>query len=604
MKKKQMSEDSKMKKTGKFLILSLLGLFSVLSLPLDLLAQDFTLEATVSENTIFVGEQFNLNIEVSGSSMRDVSLPTLPQLSGVRVLSSTPSRSTSISIINGRTTTSTTYSFSLIARDTGVHTIPPVSIQIDGETRTTNPIQIEIIEKGNLSTDGSQQLPEIFLEIELDDENPVTGQQIVASVVLYFKQGIEITSFQPTAGWRTDGFWKEELENIRQPEPESVILNGVRYRTATLLRYALFPSRSGTLTLAEYPMSVGVRTRPARNDPFGSFFGGGVNQRRVSLESEPIEIDVKALPEADEGAVTINAVGDLDIERSINQNSVITGETVELITTISGTGNVPLVRRPVYDLPDGLDLYTPEESSNVERRGLSIRGDKNFTELLVPRAPGRYSIPEQQIAVFDAPNNRYKYITLPAVSFTASASARSSLAAASGSNRDMPGPITGLAVWNSQETTPLHHSSVFWILLGVPILVLIAGYLKKNQLNRLKFDRNYSRNYKAYEKAQTRLEQAKQAHESQKPKELYNQLHKALTGFISDKTALPEAGNSDSELIEKVIEENAASETVKILKQLLDKCATISYAPAGSMADQKADIEKTERLIKELKKLF
>jgi hypothetical protein len=168
----------------------------------------------------------------------------------------------------------------------------------------------------------------------------------------------------------------------------------------------------------------------------------------------------------------------------------------------------------------------------------------------------------------------------------------------------MPGPITGLAVWNSQETTPLHHSSVFWILLGVPILVLIAGYLKKNQLNRLKFDRNYSRNYKAYEKAQTRLEQAKQAHESQKPKELYNQLHKALTGFISDKTALPEAGNSDSELIEKVIEENAASETVKILKQLLDKCATISYAPAGSMADQKADIEKTERLIKELKKLF
>jgi len=599
-----MSVDSKMIKTGKLLILSLLGLFTALLLPLDLFAQDFTLEATVTENRIFVGEQFNLNIEVSGSSMRDVSLPTLPQLSGVRVLSSTPSRSTSISIINGRTTTSTTYSFSLIARDTGVHTIPPVSIQIDGETRTTNSIQIEIIEKGNLSTDGSQQLPDIFLEIELDDENPVTGQQIVASVVLYFKQGIEITSFQPTAGWRTDGFWKEELENIRQPEPESVILNGVRYRTATLLRYALFPSRSGTLTLAEYPMSVGVRTRPTRNDPFGSFFGGGVNQRRVSLESEPIEMEVKPLPEADENAVTINAVGNLNIERSLNRSVVVTGETVELTTTIQGTGNVPLVRRPIYDLPDGLDLYTPEESSNIERRGLSIRGDKSFTELLVPRTPGRYSIPEQQIAVFDARNNRYKYVALPAVSFSANPSSSRNLTATSGSNQGMPGPITGLAVWNNQESTPLYKTSLFWILLGVPILALVAGYLKKSQLDRLKFDQNYSRNYNALEKAQTRIDQAKQAHESQKPKELYNQLHKALTGFISDKSGLPEAGIPDSDLIEKVIKENAASETVKHLKQLLDKCATISYAPAGSMADQQADIDKTERLIKELKKLF
>jgi len=599
-----MSEDSKMIKTGKISISFLLGLLAALLLPLDLFAQDFTLEATVSENRIFVGEQFNLSIEVSGSSMRDVSLPTLPQLSGVRVLSSTPSRSTSISIINGRTTTSTTYNYSLIARDTGVHTIPPVSIQIDGETRTTDPIQIEIIEKGNLSTDGSEQLPDIFLEIELDDENPVTGQQIVASVVLYFKQGIEITSFQPTAGWRTDGFWKEELENVRQPEPESVILNGVRYRTATLLRYALFPSRSGELTLAEYPMSVGVRTRPARNDPFGSFFGGGVNQRRVSLESEPIDMNVKPLPEADENTVTINAVGDLNIERSLNRTEVVTGETVELTTTIRGTGNVPLLRRPVYDLPDGLDLYTPEESSNVERRGLSIRGDKTFTELLVPRAPGRYTIPEQKIAVFDARNSRYKYITLPAVSFTANPSSSRNLAASSGSNQGLPSPVIGLAVWNNPESTPLHQTSLFWILLGVPFLALIAGYLKKNQLDRLKHDRNYSRNYNALEKAQARIEQAKQAHESQKPKELYNQLHKALTGFISDKAGLPEAGISDSDLIEKVKDENADSETLKLLKQLLEKCATISYAPAGSMADQQTDINKTERLIKELKKLF
>lgn len=588
-------------KIGSFSPIFLLGIILTALLPTEAFAQDYTLEATVSENRIFVGEQFSLNIEVSGSSMRDVSLPVLPQLSGVRVLSSTPSRSTSISIVNGRTTTSTTYSFSLIARDKGVHTIPPVSIEIDGETRTTNPVQIEIIEKGNLSSDASSQLPDIFLEVELSDDSPVTGQQIVASIVLYFKQGIEITSFQPTAGWRTDGFWKEELENIRQPEAESVILNGVRYRTATLLRYALFPSRSGELILAEYPMSVGVRTRPSRNDPFGSFFGGSMNQRRVSLESEPIELDIRPLPETENGAVNINAVGDLEIERSLNRNEVITGETVELITTIRGTGNIPLLRKPEYNLPDGIDLYTPQESSNVERRGLNIRGEKTFTDLLVPRAPGEFTVPEQQIAVYDINNRRYRYIALPAVTFRATPGSGSAMTA----NSDVENvlrPISGLAVWNSHETKPFHKTTIYWVLWLLPMALLVAGYLKKKQNERLQSDSTYARSHHSFDKAQEKIQAAKDAHQQKNTKEIYSQLHKALTGYISDKLGLPIAGLSDNEILQKVKDEGVRSETVKMLKSMLDKCATISYAPAGSMAEQMKDIEKSQQLIKELRK--
>jgi len=573
-------------------------------LPVDVFAQEYSLEATVSENRIFVGEQFSLDIEVTGSSMRDVSLPVLPQLTGVRVLSSTPSRSTSISIVNGRTTTSTTYSFSLIAQDTGTHTIPPVSIEIDGETRTTDPLEIEVIEKDNLSTDSSRQLPDIFLEIELSDDQPVTGQQIVASVVLYFKQGIEITSFQPTSGWRTDGFWKEELENIRQPEAESVILNGVRYRTATLLRYALFPSRSGKLTLAEYPMSVGVRTRPSRNDPFGSFFGGSVNQRRVSLESEPVEIEIEPLPELESDAVNINAVGDLEIERTLNRNEVETGETVELTTTIRGTGNIPLLRKPEYNLPDGIDLYTPQESSDVERRGLNIRGEKSFTELLVPRAPDEYTVPEQRISVYDAESERHRYITLPELTFRASPGSGTDVASADELSGDRLRPITGLTVWNTKRSVPFHKTLTFWILWMIPFLVLIIGYLKKRQIDKLQTDSNYSRSFTSFETAKARLEAARTAHNSRDTKELYNQLHKALSGFVSDKLGLPLAGLSDRDIVDNVKEKGADPAIVKSLKGMLDKCATISYAPAGSMSEQMNDIEKTETLIKDLKKVL
>jgi hypothetical protein len=594
-----------MTETGKFVsissILSLVLIFLTAAVP-SLQAQDFSLEATVSENRIFIGEQFTVSVEVRGSSMRGVSLPVLPRINGVGVLNSTPSRSTSISIVNGQTTTSTTYTFSLVAREQGNYTIPPISIEIDGETYTTNSIPIEIIERRNLSQGEGRQLPDIFLEIDVDDANPVPGQQIVASLNLYFKQGVEITSFQPTAGWRTDGFWKEELQNIRQPQAESVILNGVRYRKATLIRYALFPSRSGSFSLAEFPLNVGIRTQPQRNDPFGSFFGSGTNQRRVTVESEPVEITVRPLPAA-QNAISLNAVGDLRVERRLNMNEVKTGETIELITKVEGTGNIPLVRRPGYNFPDGLDRYTPQESSNVERRGLNIRGEKTFTELIVARAPGTYTIPEERVAVYYPDGGRYKYITLPALSFEARPAPGAPVVTASTTAGSLT-PINGLAVWHNQSARPLHQTTWFWILLAIPALAVFIGLQQKHYRHKLMTDSGFARAQRAVEHAKERISKARDAVENRRPKECYNFLHKAITGFITDKLDLPEAGFSDAELIEKVKEKDAGEALVKQLKGMLDKCATISYAPAGTADDQLADTDKTEKLVSELRKLL
>jgi len=563
-------------------------------------AQDFQLEATVSENQVFIGEQFTISVEVTGSSMRNVSLPVLPELEGMRVLSSTPSRSTSISIINGQTTTTTTYNFSIIARETGEYTIPPISIEIDGEERQTNPIRVEVIEKGQLSQDGRSQRPEIYLEIQVDESNPVPGQQIVASVVLFFRQGIEVTSFQPTAGWRTDGFWKEELQNISQPQAESIIIDGVRYRTATLIRYALFPNRSGELTLSGFPINVGIRTQPSRSDPFGSFFGSSANQRRVSLESEPVVLNVRTLPEA-RNATTINAVGNLRVERRLSKNEVVTGETIELVTQVEGVGNIPLVRRPQYNIPDGIDFFTPQENSNVERRGMAIRGDKTFTELMAPRAPGTYSLPAERIAVYDPQNRRYRYINLPAIEFEALPASNNQFTSADLRTVQLT-PVTGLAVWkNSDPAGSVFRSFWFWLLLIVPAAALIVAYQKRKFDLRLHSDRAFARVHFADQLAQDRILHARNIVNEDRPKEIYNSLHKAVTGFLTDKLSLPEAGLSDQELLEKVTEHGLNADLLKRLRGILDKCATISYAPSGTRADFRSDIIKTEKLISELK---
>lgn len=594
-----------MNKTGKFHSVYMRAiLFICLSLSAQaVFSQDYTLDATVSENRIFTGEQFRLSIEVSGSSMRDVSLPVLPSaIDGVRILSTTPSRSSSISIVNGRTSTSTTYTYSLIARETGNYTIPPVTIEIDGEERQTDPIQIEIIEKGNLSANGQPQLPEIFIEMEVNDDTPTAGQQIIASLVLYYKQGIEVTSFQPSAGWRTDGFWKEELENISAPQAESVILSGVRYRKATLLRYALFPTRSGDLTLNEFTMTLGVRSQASRNDPFGSFFGGaGTNQRRVSLESDPVTLSVNPQP-TPENAVSINAVGNLQVDRTISTGRVESGETIELVTHVEGTGNIPLVRKPEYNLPEGLDLFTPEETSNIERRGQTIRGNKTFTELLVARAPGTYEIPSERVAIFNPQTRSFRYQSLPALEFTVVPGSGNQFAG-TGSSVSVPlQPVSGLAVWHNGSNRPVYHSYWFWILLALPAIAIAVAVKQKSLRKKLSTDQTFARAHHAFDRAEERIESAYQLIDSE-PKDVYSILHKALSGFITDSLGLQEAGLSDNELIEQV-KKKGDEKLVQQLRYLLTKCATISYAPAGDREDVKSDINKTENLIKAMRKKF
>jgi len=591
-----------MKKIGKSVstVIGLLSVYIVL-IPfaeLALAQQDFQIEATVSENKIFIGEQFNLRVEVSSSSMRDVSLPVVPDIEGIGLLSQTPSRSSSISIINGRTTTSTTYSYGLIARETGVFTVPPVTIEVDGEQYQTEPIEVEVIEKGQLSEDGRRQLPDIFLEVEVDEENPVPGQQIVASIQLFFKQGIEVTSFQPNAGWRTDGFWKEELQNIRQPQAESVILEGIRYRTATLIRYALFPTRSGELTLSEFPLNVGIRTQTARNDPFGSFFGSAGSQRRVTLESEPLTIDVRNIPPAP-NALSMNAVGDMDIDRVLQQDNVTVGETLELTTRISGEGNIPLIRKPEYNFPENLEQYTPQESSNIERQGLTIRGEKIFTELLAPQAPGQYEIPAERIAIFDPKSGNYEYVNLPALVYTVQPGGNIQNAVSYADGVQLQ-PVTGLAVWRQASSNSIFSKFWFWVLLIIPFAALVAGIRKKRLLMKLSTDREFARAHSAGDVAQERLDKARSIVDNADPKEIYNILHKALYGFLADKFHLPEAGLSDDELLSQIDKEKISESHQSQIRKILDKCATISFAPTGDRTDFRSDIIKTEKLISEL----
>ncbi|MGD8749080.1 MAG: BatD family protein [Balneolaceae bacterium] len=592
-----------MKKIGRFFcatgfLVFLMALFSFRALG----QSSVSVEATVSETTIYSGERVSLSIKISGD-FNNVSRPELPAFNGFRLLSNTPSTSRSYSFVNGQSSTSYTYSYYLIAQTKGNYKIPPISISIDGEKYRTNAIDVNIVDRNESANSSGSQKPDLFLRLEVSDKKPVTGQQIISNVVLYFKDGLEVNSYQPVPGWKAEGFWKEELENVNRPQATSTIVDGVRYRKARLLQFSLFPTKQGKLEISPYKIIVAVRSSRSSDDPFSSFFGGfGNNQRQVELDSDPVAINVQPLPSNAEGEY-LGAVGNYRISRSISPENGTVGESIEIKTTVSGEGNVPLVTKPDYELPKGLEVYEPQESSDLNRRNHQISGSKTFTDVVIARSPGSYTIPEKKVSYFDPDRNRFITNTLPPLHFEVKANPQVMASANTPSSFPVE-PITGLATWIAPASSSLLGHWWFWFGIILPFIILGIAYWQKSYSEKMNSDQAFARSQKASDKASARLSEAIKLSEQGEIKQAYNLLQKALTGFISDRLTLPEAGLSNQEYVNALEEQNIDKNLVKNVRMLLDKCASISYAPDTSHAYLKSHVGLAQSTLDKLKKVL
>ncbi|MCH2449973.1 MAG: BatD family protein [Gracilimonas sp.] len=581
-----------MKKIGKLNQFLLLLTFSLISF-IPGFAQDVQVEATLSETNIFTGEQVKLELNIHGTSMGSVQQPELPEFDGLRWLRGSTSRGTKYALINGKPSVTYTFGYALIAQSPGNYTIPPVEIEVDGETYRTEPISFEVLDPATLDSGEAERAPDIYVRIELSTNNPVVGQQIIADVVLYFKNGVEVSSYQPTPGWKAEGFWKEELEYPQRAQTSSTIVNGVRYQKARLIQYALFPTKSGELTLSPFEINLSVRSRRSSSDPFGF----GLNQERMNIQSTPVKVDVQPLPNL-ENAEFIGAVGDFKITRKISNPNAFVGESIEIITQISGTGNVPLVNKPEYKLPESLEKYSPQETSAIDRTGRQISGTRTFTDIVIARNEGTYSIPETRVAFYDPQQEEYVIEVLPPLSFNAERDPDVTEITQNNLRFDVK-PITGLAQWTSMKATPLHQRTLVWIMIFFPILLTAGAFGYKKYHDRMNTDTAFARSRTARERTNKILSEAEQTTDI---KLGYHLIEKTLVQFITDKLNLPPAGLSHNDLILHV-EKLGDTETITELKRLLTKCETIAYAPNTSQEALDKDLQKTRDLIKKIGKL-
>ncbi len=569
-----------MRKIGELILLLMF------MLPTILLAQDdITVTVSANERTVKRGDRFALSIEIKGSNFRNVTRPTLPGIPGVVLQSAQPSTSTNYSFVNGVASRTYTFTYVYQADRVGSITIPTFSVTVDGRDYLTNSFTMTAIDR---DANEPVESAEIYIRMEVSTRRPVVGEQILAELVLYFKPTLEILQYQVSNSWRTDGFWKESLDDGTAPVAENIVIRGERYRRAILSRHALFPNRSGDMSIGEQPVTVTVRTAGRYQDPFNVFFG---NQRAVDLSTDAIPLRVASLPEPERG-VSINAVGDFKITRRISNPNVSVGEAIELITEISGAGNLALLTKPEYTLPEGFETYQPSEDLKLMPTSTSLHGTRTFRDIMIARRSGTYTLPTAELAVYNPRTDSYVVTTLGAVTITVNRDANTPLSYTSDTRFTMV-PILASTSWITRHPFSAWRAWWFWLGILLPVLLMIAGYVDKKKRDRLSSDYGYFRKTKAKERAMAKLAGITPTTDV---KDNYAALYSALSGYISDKLGLPEAGLSDQQLLDALTEAGVSAQAVNDAKRLFETCTTIRFAPVGS----RKDIAREQQIVLQL----
>ena len=554
-----------------------------------------------------VGEPFQMAVQVNA----DASNLKLPEMNAFTVLANRGrSSSSQVSIVNGKVNRSMQITFNYVvqANQEGTQEIGAVEVTVDRKTYQSAPVTVQVV-AGSASTQqqqgsgagsgGASAQPdnasvqtnnrEVFVEVLTDRRQVYQGEFINATVKLFSTLPVsQIGSIEfPTF----DGFFIQEIETpqLRQLEQETV--NGVLHLTGVLRRYVLFPQRSGTLTISACKMEVGInqRVQSRSRSIFDDFFGGGVQTIPREATSRPVNITVLPLPEGRPASFS-GGVGQMKFDATINKTDVKANDAITLKVTISGTGNIRFVDAPRINFPPDFEVYDPKISTNPNP--VITTGSKTFEYLIIPRHGGTYKIPAIEFSYFDPQAKQYKTLLSDEYTLTVERGEEQPGNVISGVTRedirflgkDIRYIKTG-KINLRREGENFFGSWMFWLWYLVPLVVFtVTVYLRRKYIRKYA-DVALVRNRKANRYAAKRLKKARTFMNSGQKEQFYEELSRALWGYLGDKLNIPVSELSKDNAKAAMEQRNVDAALADEFSEVIDDCEFARYAPAAAGAN-------------------
>lgn len=541
--------------------------------------------------------------------------------------------SNSVSIVNGKVSKSskTSYTYILLPKKTGTFNLPAATATVKGETISSKPFTIQVVQDGSSkqssgsssssggnsssssgssgsSAASSSTDPEVFMRLNLSRTNVVVGEPITATLSLY--QRANIVGFENARFPSFDGFWSQETETPANIEFHRESLGDNIYNAAVIRRYVIIPQKSGNITIdpAEIVCLINV-LRPGRSSGsiFDSFFGEEYVTVKKRVSTRPITVKVSPLP-AGAPASFSGGVGNYSISARLSKDSLKVHDAASLIVTVSGKGNVSLIEAPKLNFPPDFETYDVKTTQNTDKSGTS--GSKTFEYPFIPRSYGNFTLPPLKYSYYDVNSKKYATVSTDSLRIKVAKgnqTATTTLEPGQGSlTVDRKGVknlgedirfIRTKAPSFSEDKGFFVGKPLYWILLALMTLAAVAIWLSMRKAAAMRADVRGTKNRKATKMALKRLKLAGDFMSKGLQTAFYEELHRALLGFVSDKLSMDMADqnkeNIAAALTSRGISEGLASE----FTDLLDACEYARYAPSEGNEEMNAHYSKAVDII-------
>ena len=589
-------------------------------LPLSLLSQTLTASAP---SQVAVGEQFRLTYTINTQNVSEFRAGNIPEELEVLI---GPNRSvqSSYQMINGHTSSSSsiTYTYIVVATKNGSFTIPAAHAVVDGKSIASNAVKITV--SGNARSQangGGQQRQHDSEGAELRDAGSrISGSDLFIKVSankkrVYEQEPILLTykvytlvSLTQLEGKMPDlkGFHTQEVDLPQQKSFKIETVNGRPYKTVTWSQYVMFPQLTGKLEIPSITFN-GIVVQQNRNiDPFEAFFNGGSGYVEVKkqIQAPGIEIQVDPLPARP--AKFSGGVGKFSISAQFDKTEVKANDPVKLHLVISGIGNLKLIKQPVVEFPKDFDKYDAKITDKTKLSANGVEGSMIYDILAVPRHQGKYDIPPIEFTYFDTTTKRYE--TVKTEGFTLNVAK----GAGTGSVSDFTGQedlqLLGKDIRHIKTGDTRQHSlddfffgsTGYWIALAVLALIFISLFVIFRQRAIENANITKRRAGKANKVATKRLKKASKLMADNKPGEFYDEVLRALWGYVGDKLNMPVEQLSHDNISQRLADRNVNEDTITQFMGALDECEFERYAPGDPKGNMNKVFDKAMTTIEKI----
>ena len=570
------------------------------------------------------GENFRVSFKVTTQDVDDFR-SGLHSTDVVEVIAGPyTSSESSFQMVNGHTSSSSsiTYTYTLYAAKSGVYNIPAAHARVGGKQISSRPAKVTVVGSAQGRGNNSPKMHEddnyqphmkaagsaisgrdLFIKVSANKKKVYEQEPILLTYKVYTL--VDLTQLEGKMPELT-GFHTQEIPLPQQKSFHIERVNGKPYRTVTWSQYVMYPQMTGKMEIPSITFKGIVVQQNRSVDPFEAFFNGGSGYVEVkrNIVAPSIKIDVLPLPH--KPANFSGGVGKFNISAQLNKNELKAGDPLSLRIVVGGIGNLKLIKQPVVNFPKDWDKYDPKVTDKTKLTSNGLEGNMIYDILAVPRNQGHYTIPPVELTYYDTSLNQYKTIKTQSfeIEVAKGDGSRSSVVDYS---KDQPKDIKDIKKGEAElhSVDNFFFSSVGYMMsLFIPFAAFVALLVifRKRAIDNA--DLVKMKGKKANKIATKRLRQANKLMLAGKSNEFYDEVLRALWGYVGDKLNMPAEKLSRENISEKLQSHNVDDNTISKFLSAIDDCEMMRFAPGDPEGNMNKTFESAMTAIMEIENVM